>query len=196
MADTNIFPRLSGPDFNIDVRNSGEAIGSPFKLVASVEPARIRVGEQAIVMFVATQNDVPLHDVTVNITNSNPSVGVTPGFAVTQSGSASFAFIALDEGTTNISGTMTVGSGVVYGSNVVTINTNEIEQSENYSATGYGRIVFNIEPFLAQGLYPRIERLSHEDQYTRFLNDSGLQWASYFANAEVEFIPAFLQPLR
>ena len=184
-----IFPRNTGTQINIETRQQDASVGLPYQLVMTLSPGTIEVDGQTIVRFRATLNGVPIEGFTnIHVENTNPTVAVAPDVFALLNGVGQFAMIGLAEGTTSVSASMVI-SGITYASNSATITVDDRDLTENYAATGYGKIVADIEPAIAAALVPRVERLSHEEQQIKYPGDDGLKWATHFSTATVTFVP-------
>lgn len=185
--------------FNIDgvTQSLGDSTGPPIpdhEVLLTLSPAQLEPGQGANLRVEVRLNDEPAPgQFTVTLSSSDQQVAPVPTTVITdQQGVVLMEVIALNVGATTISATTTINN-LVYGSNQVTLIVAVIDTAENYDATGYGVIRASLESSLSRGIFPNPQRLSHEEQDRKHPGDTGLSRIAFFANAELVFMPGFLQ---
>jgi hypothetical protein len=196
----NLFRSLSpSGGYNLDgvTQSIGEPPGPPipdYEVVLTLGPLQREPGQASTLHVEVRLNDLrATGQFTIVLTSTDQQVAPLPSSILTDSqGVAVMEVLAVGVGSTTISATVTINS-VVYTSNQATLIVITQQTRENYDATGYGVIRASLESTLSRGLFPNPQRLSHEEQDRKYPGDTGLRRAAYFANAELVFMPAFLQ---
>lgn len=166
---------------------------SEYQLVLAITPLLAEPGGAVLVQILVTHEGEGYGGQVVTLYTSDPGVGDIPATVTTAAdGRAVFSIIGIMIGTATIAASMVAG-GAVHTSNTVAFAIAQIEEPEDYDATGYGSVVLVIESALANALTPKVQRLSHQEQERNFPGDTGLRRLSFYETAEIVFLPKVLQ---
>lgn len=192
----NIRDRYTGGTINIDGRtetiDGTPPIDDEYSLTLVIAPVLINPGQGASVTVRARKNGLPIAQL-VTFSSDAPSVAPVPDDVTTgANGNASFAIVG------GIAGDAFIGASMVVDGNTITATAVELVVTDfdvpvDLDATGQGIIELTLEPRLVESLYPKVERLSHQNQLKNYPGDMGLKWLTFYETADIVWMPKELQ---
>lgn len=194
----NIRDRYTGDgSINIDGRTETiDGTGPPadeYTLTLQIAPRQVHPGEGLTATVTAKKNGVAIDGQVVAIGSDAPSVGPVPTTVTTSAGgSASFTIVGTSVGDSIISANMFVDGRTISALSIEIIVV-DFDVPIDPDLTGQGIIEFTLEPRLVESLFPKVERLSHQQQIRNYPGDNGLKWLTSHETMDIVWMPKELQ---